>query len=124
MIDYLSIDIDPVFSPTEPIHDPCSKALSLFPFDEYDFKILTIEHDFYNPHGPYQKQMLQNYMKDRPYKLIVEDVALSFAGTKYLEDWYINPKCYSEFLIKDIENLYYYRKNPNDIIIDLSTRRK
>ena len=56
--------------------------------------------------------------------MIVENVGLSFAGKKYLEDWYINPKYYNDFQIKDIENLFYKEKNPNDIIMDLASRRK
>jgi hypothetical protein len=120
VIDYLTIDIDP----TEEIQSPCVQALSRFPFFEYDFKILTIEHDLYNPHGDYQKKSLMDFMKNKPYKLIAENVALSFAGTKYLEDWYINPKFYSEFKVNGIESLSYKNQNPNDIIIDLLKRVK
>jgi len=119
-IDYLTIDIDP----NGYIEDPCVNVLSKFPFEEYDFKILTIEHDLYNPHGQFQKEKLSSFMKDKPYKMIVENVGLSFAGKKYLEDWFINPKYYNEFKIKDIENLYYKEMNPNDIIIDLAKRVK
>ena len=120
VIDYLSIDIDPIGS----IQAPCVDVLSKFPFEDFDFKILTIEHDLYNPHGEYQKIALSSFMKNKPYKMIVENVGLSFAGKKYLEDWYINPKYYNDFQIKDIENLFYKEKNPNDIIMDLASRRK
>lgn len=120
VIDYLTIDIDP----TPQIQDPNTNVLSKFPFDEYDFKFLTIEHDLYNPHGLFQKASLDNYMKDKPYKMIVENVALAFAGKKYLEDWYINPKYYNDYLVKDVENLYYKEINPNDIVLDLAKRLK
>jgi hypothetical protein len=120
VIDYLTIDVDPLGY----IQAPCVEVLSKFPFDKYDFKFLTIEHDLYNPHGPFQKEILQNYMKNQPYKLFAEDVGLAFNGKKYLEDWYINPKYYQDFKIKDIENLYYLKQNPNQIVIDLSTKVK
>lgn len=120
VIDYLTIDIDP----TPQIQAPCVYALSLFPFDEYDFKFLTIEHDLYNPHGQYQKAVTEAFMKDKPYKLFAENVALAFAGKKYLEDWYINPKYYNDYLIKDVENLFYKEMNPNDIVLDLAKRLK
>ena len=67
---------------------------------------------------------MMKYMADKKYKLIAEDVALSYSSTKYLEDWYINPEFYDEFNIVDIEKLYYYRMNPNDIIMDLVNKRK
>lgn len=120
VIDYLSIDIDPTGS----IQDPCVEALSRFPFEDFDFRILTIEHDLYNPHGQYQKDALVSFMKNKPYKVIAENVGLTFAGKKYLEDWYINPKYYNDYQIKNIENLFYKEMNPNDIIMDLVSRRK
>lgn len=120
VIDYLSIDVDPLDS----IQSPCVEVLSKFPFEDFDFKILTIEHDLYNPHGLQQKNTLKYFMQNRPYKIIAENVGLSFAGKKYLEDWYINPKYYNDFQIKDIENLYYKEQNPNDIIMDLAKRLK
>ena len=119
IIDYISLDIDP------PSLTCNVDILSRLPLDTYDFKILTIEHDFYNKAvGPIQKPAMMKYMADKKYKLIAEDVALSYSSTKYLEDWYINPEFYDEFNIVDIEKLYYYRMNPNDIIMDLVNKRK
>jgi len=118
VIDYLTIDVDPMGN----IQAPCVQAFAKFPFEDYDFKFLTIEHDLYNPHGPFQKQILQNYMKNKPYRLFAEDVALAYNGKRYLEDWYINPKFYNDFKIKDIENLYYLKQNPNNIVLDLASK--
>ena len=114
VIDYLSIDIEP----------SSIAALEKFPFNEYDFKILTIEHDFYNmPEGIVQKRLLNMFMKDKPYIRIVEDVGLSYKTTNFLEDWYINPKYLHEFLVPDVDKLHYYRCNPNSIIIDIAKRK-
>lgn len=120
VVDYLTIDVDP----TPQIQAPCVQCLAMFPFDEYDFKFLTIEHDLYNPHGPFQKQVTTQFMKDKPYKLFAENVALAFAGKKYLEDWYINPKYYNDYLVKDVETLFYKEMNPNDIVLDLAKHIK
>ena len=112
-IDYLSIDIEP----------SSMAALVRFPFDEYDFKILTIEHDLYNmPYGAIQKRELTTYMKDKNYVKIVEDVGLQDSTTRYLEDWFINPKYLHEFKVPNLDKLYYYKQNPNAIVFDLIRR--
>lgn len=113
VIDYLSIDIEP----------SSLAALVRFPFDEYDFKILTIEHDFYNmPYGIVQKRELELFMRGKRYIKIVEDVGLAYKSTAYLEDWYINPEYLHEFRVQGLRDLYYYRQNPNNIIVDLAKR--
>lgn len=113
VIDYLSIDIEPT----------SLAALEKFPFDEYDFKVLTIEHDFYNmPQGIVEKRRLTEWMKNKPYVRIVEDVGLAYRTTNFLEDWYINPKYLHEFRVPNADKLYYYRQNPNSIIADISKR--
>lgn len=115
VIDYLSIDIEP----------SSIAALVRFPFDEYDFKILTIEHDFYNmPQGIVQKRELTIFMKTLPYVKVVEDVGLSYRTTHFLEDWFVNPKYIDEFRVPRADTLYYYRQNPNSIITDLIRRIK
>lgn len=113
VIDYLSIDIEPT----------SLAALARFPFDEYDFKVMTIEHDFYNmPQGIVEKRNLTQWMKDKPYVRIVEDVGLSYRSTYWLEDWFINPKYLHQFRVPNADKLYYYRQNPNSIIADLAQR--
>lgn len=122
-IDYLSIDIDPWYS------QACNvDILSKFPHDEYEFKILTIEHDLYNtPVGKIQKPALMEFYKNswlKEYYMVVENIALQYSGTKYIEDWFINPKYFDEFNIIDIGKLKYFEQNPNDMIMDLINRRK
>lgn len=111
VIDYLSIDIEPT----------SLAALARFPFDEYDFKVLTIEHDFYNmPQGIVEKRNLGLFMNQRPkYYRLVEDVGLSYRTTYFLEDWFINLDYLREFKIPDLDKLRYYRQNPNTIVADL-----
>lgn len=115
VIDYLSIDIEP----------SSIAGLVRFPFEQYDFKVMTIEHDFYNmPQGIVQKRELSLFMRDKPYIKVVEDVGLAYRTTHFLEDWYINPKYLNEFRVPNIDKLRYYRQNPNTIIADLIRRAK
>ncbi|MEK6884295.1 MAG: hypothetical protein AABY22_31985, partial [Nanoarchaeota archaeon] len=115
VIDYLSVDLDMVW----PCVTPNVIALSHFRFQEYDFKFLTMETDFYSEFGIYQKKALQELMKNKKYKLIFEDVGLVYNGTKYLEDWYLNPDYKDDYKIPNILDRYYYQKNPNEILLDL-----
>jgi len=121
-IDYLSVDIDPWYSQIANV-----QILSFLPWREYDFKIITIEHDLYNTEvGKFQKPALANFFKNeilKDYKIIAEDVGLVYDGKKYLEDWFINIKYIKEFNIKNIENLYYLKENPNNIIMDLCKKQ-
>lgn len=115
VIDYLSIDIEP----------SSIAVLKRFPFGEYDFKFLTIEHDWYNfPYGPQQKRELTLFMNGLPYRKIADDVGLTRRTTSFLEDWYVNPKYYADFKVKDIETIFYTQRNPNDIILDLFKKQK
>jgi len=118
VIDYLSIDVDPLGH----IQAPCVEVLARFPFNDFDFKVLTIEHDLYNPCGLFQKNTLKNFMADKPYKLFAEDVALAYNGKKYLEDWYINLKYAEDFKVKNVNELFYQRQNPNNIVLDLMSK--
>jgi hypothetical protein len=101
LIDYISMDIDPV----------TYIALENFPFDDYEFKILTFEHDLYYgilndsihptvPKEAYieQKRKSQELLFNKGYRLLCEDVKAGF-WYKPFEDWWVNPKYFSEAFI-------------------------
>ena len=70
-IDYLSIDLEPPLVTYE--------ALKRVPFDEYKFKVITFETDFYrekSTQGPSRE-----LLKSHGYKLVL--------STRNQEDWYI-----------------------------------
>ena len=50
--------------------------------------------------------------------IFAEDVGLNYHGSKYLEDFFLNPDYASEYHC-DVMNRKYYRKNPNEIVLDL-----
>jgi FkbM family methyltransferase len=83
VIDYLSIDIEG--------HE--YEALKNFPFNEYQFKLITIEHNLYCD-GPKNKELLFNLLSSNGYTRVREDVKCLDPNPAYFmqpyEDWYIN----------------------------------
>ena len=111
VVDVLSVDVD-----------PCSiDVLRRLPFDNYEYKLIFVEHDLYVQHrGPRDKFLLQQFMKDKTdYHLFAEDMGLVFCTPNYLEDWYVNKKYVNDFKVKDILERRYYRINPNTVALDL-----
>jgi hypothetical protein len=89
-IDYVSVDIDPM----------SMIALDNFPFDEYEFKVMTFEHDTYR-NGPEQKEQAYALLTEKGYVRLCNDVNVPEAQGVglYFEDWYVNPKYFSEEFI-------------------------
>lgn len=92
IIDYVSVDIEPI----------SVVALHNFPFDEYEFKIMTFEHDLYLG-GPSQKEESYQILTNRGYVRLCDNVnvpdILGFG--KYFEDWWVNPKFFSQEFIEN-----------------------
>jgi hypothetical protein len=111
-IDYLSLDVDTLsFS-----------VLNILPFDDYDFKVITIEHDSYL-YGDTYKKPQRDFLQNKGYVLLCSDVYVEHPGYydhygKYgkqesFEDWYVNPNYFeNNFLNKIKSNLEY----PSEII--------
>ena len=92
VIDYVSVDIDPM----------SMIALNNFPFDEYEFKVMTFEHDSYR-NGPEQKNQSHSLLTEKGYICLCNDVQVpeGMGETNYFEDWWINPKYFSEEFISN-----------------------
>ena len=92
VIDYVSVDTDP------------SSMVSLvcFPFEEYEFKVMTFEHDKYNGG---EQQQIDSYelLTSKGYIRLCKDVRVpeNMGDGKYFEDWWINPKYFSQEFIKN-----------------------
>ena len=91
MIDYLSVDIDEL----------SLEAIKLLPHDEYQFKIITIEHDGYIYEDKYRKQQ-REFLKGLGYHLFAGNIRVpevhfrSLNGLNHLdnngfEDWWTHP---------------------------------
>lgn len=96
-IDYISIDIDTL----------SIDVLKLIPFDEYTFKVITIEHDAYLYGDQYRKQQ-REILNEKGYLLLCSNVYVEQDGyydKEYpFEDWWINPSDFSVELIEKIKS--------------------
>jgi len=105
-IDYLSVDID------ELSYD----ALLKLPFDEFNFKVITIEHDFYLYGDLYQKKQ-REFLESKGYLLICGNVYVEQPGyynqNLPFEDWWIYPEYFDSNLVEKIKS---YSCNPSEII--------
>lgn len=78
-IDYISLDIEGYEY----------NALEEFPFDEYDFILMTVEHNLYLGDST-NKEKIKNILSKNGYIVFKENVIN--IGNDPFEDWYINPK--------------------------------
>lgn len=113
-IDYLSLDIDEL----------SFNVLEILPFNDYRFKIITIEHDFYL-HGDFYRSKQRDVLNKMGYLLICEDVLVEQSGSNLpkttidpFEDWWINPSFFSFDIIEKIKCKKEY---PSDIIKKFNT---
>lgn len=85
IIDYISLDVEGAE------YD----VLSVFPFDEYEVLLWTIEHNQAKDGGKMRDQ-IRELMTSKGYKLAVGDV---YCGDDPFEDWWVNTK-YNDTLQK------------------------
>ena len=79
VIDYLQIDCDPP--------EVTFNILKKIPFDKFNFRVITFEHDYYV--DPEWKNKSRKYLQDKGYMLIVSNIAPD--NNSSFEDWYIHP---------------------------------
>jgi hypothetical protein len=97
VIDYLSLDID----------EHTTDLMKLVPFDQYTFKIITIEHDAYCRDHSYRVEQ-RKYLSSLGYTMVCSDVkpdSLRFLGIADgpFEDWWIKEEYFKPELIKMIQ---------------------
>jgi hypothetical protein len=83
LIDYISIDVD----------EATEVFLEIFPFEEYEFKAITFEHDAYRQ-GEEFRNKSREFFKELGYTLVCGDVNVNEG--KPFEDWYVNEKYVSK----------------------------
>jgi len=81
-IDYLSIDCDP--------SDVTWRILQRIPFDTYQFKVITFEHDCYR-FGPEVKLASRKFLQDLGYQLVVNNISHIGLFVDF-EDWWVKPE--------------------------------
>jgi len=93
-IDYLSLDMEKV--------GERYKLLEKILMTDYEFKIITIEHDSYlgDKYELNEKVPQREILKRHGYKLICSDVSQEKNPNLYYEDWWVNEKYFDEKSIK------------------------
>jgi hypothetical protein len=96
-IDYLSLDIDQL----------STVVLEKLPFDEYEFGVITIEHDFYLYGDTFKSKQIE-ILNKKGYYLVCENVYVEMNGHRDLvsafEDWWVNPKYFEQSLLDKIKS--------------------
>lgn len=90
VFDYLSLDID----------SATLETMRNFPFDKYEFKLITGEHDLWREPPTKKFEMAKTFM-GLGYKYICENV--KNLGNPY-EEWWYNPKYIDENLIQSLRS--------------------
>jgi hypothetical protein len=115
VIDYLSLDIDNNYD----------IVLQKIPFNDYIFKVITIEHDFYR-FGDKYKEAERMILASLGYYLLCPDVSIFHLGMDCVfEDWWIHPSAFPANILSSLTSLELKAKNNNQIIniISRSTNR-
>lgn len=110
-IDYLTLDME-----------ECGDRFRLLEKiinSDYDFKIITIEHDAYLGESFVQKEQIpqRKLLESKGYKLVCADVSHDVHPELYFEDWWINPIYFNE---EDIKNLKFEKINCGKIFKSLN----
>jgi FkbM family methyltransferase len=80
VIDYLSLDVE----------GQEYNILSTFPFDKYNFRCITVEHNA--PHiGPKQQMLIRELLEKNNYRFIKGNDDVHNWGHGPIDDFYINP---------------------------------
>lgn len=113
IVDYLSLDIEPMQNTLQ--------ALKQIPFDEYRFKVITYETDFYDPSATRQeaervRSEARRILQLHGYRLIVGDVCL-VPGQPF-EDWWIDGSYFQEPWIKLLESQLGPHNLPAQLLLD------
>jgi len=104
-IDYLSIDID----------YGSLAVLKNIPFEEFKYKIITIEHDYYRFLDELRKEQ-REILNKNGYYLLFSDVDAFCNTNTYFEDWWVHPNYIN---IDKYKQLNRDKRCNKDIIKDL-----
>jgi SAM-dependent methyltransferase len=99
VIDYLQLDIEPAKNTFE--------VLLSIPFDDYKFKVITYEHDYYVDVTKTYRDKSRRYLQSMGYILLVNDISTD--GVSTFEDWWVHPDYVEnsiiEMMVKSDQNI-------------------
>jgi hypothetical protein len=94
VIDYLQLDIDPAIN--------TFNCLLKIPFEQYQFRVITFEHDLYvSPQNKIYQKIGNEYLEGLGYHRIAKDVC--YNGLAF-EDWYVNPNLVPEKALVELKS--------------------
>jgi len=111
-IDYLSMDVD----------DADLTVLKMLPLNDFDFKIIGIEHDCY-AHGPIYRDAQRAHLLEAEYVLVCADVYVrnpNFENCSF-EDWWVNPYYFSREMINKLIIKECYSEDIIDLFLNGKT---
>lgn len=82
VIDYLQVDCEPSAT--------TYKILTMIPFDQFKFRVITYEHDHYVDMTGSFRQKSREFLLSKGYKLLVPDVSADEKSP--FEDWWVHPQ--------------------------------
>lgn len=106
IIDYLQIDCDP--------SQVSLNALTKIPFDDYDFKVITFEHDYYQDETNKVRKSSRQFLKERGYTLVISNIG---KDSNSVEDWWVHPKYVDVTKLKSITDTSGKVKYPKNVFL-------
>ncbi len=95
IVDYLQLDIEPAQNTYE--------CMTKIPFDEYKFRVITYEHDYYADFSRSFRNLSRIFLQSKGYVLVVNDV--SFDGVCTFEDWWVHPDLVDTDILKKMKSV-------------------
>lgn len=93
-IDYLQLDLEPAKNTFE--------CLLSIPFEQYKFRVITYEHDYYIDFTKSYREKSRRYLQMLGYELVVADVSPD--GISTFEDWWVHPDLINRDAINKIKH--------------------
>lgn len=106
VIDYLQIDCDP--------SNISYQTLLKIPFDEYEFKVITFEHDHSKDETGEVRENSRKYLEEKGYILILTNIG---KDNMAVEDWWVHPKYVNVERLLPITNISNKIKSPKNIFL-------
>jgi hypothetical protein len=95
IIDYLQLDIEPARNTFE--------ALLMIPFDQYQFRVITYEHDFYVDMTQSYREKSRRYLRALGYTLVFGNISPN--ENCPFEDWWIKKDLIDSNIIEKLLNV-------------------
>ena len=115
IIDYLQLDIEPQANTLA-----CLKNI---PFDEYDFRVITYETDYYDPASSREESHRilmesREILKSKGYELVVGNIC-NVSTKDPFEDWYVKPELVDKGVLDIFRSSDFYNNTSESYMFSL-----